>query len=109
MQSPKRGPPLNTSTEFSIPGYERFYKNRMHKKGGVICYVKNKYPAVIIIKDDSEKYDTVYVEQETVYRPPKQQAADDAALYEEIHTITQNSQSSLGTLTVPTLTGPRCM
>ncbi len=56
-----------------------------------------------ITKEDSEKYDTVYVEQETskhnkmtigtVYRPPKQQAADDAALYDEIHTITQNRQS----------------
>ncbi len=52
---------------------------------------------------DSEKYDTVYVELETskynkimigtVYRPPKQQAVDDAALYEEIHTITQKTVS----------------
>ncbi len=62
----------------------------------MLCQVK-------ITKEDSEKYDTVYVELETskhnkimigtVYRPPKQQAADDAALYEEIHTITQNRQS----------------
>ncbi len=90
-------------TEFSIPGYESFYKNRLHKKVGVICSVKNKYPAVKIPKEDSEKYDTVYVELETskhnkitigtVYRPPKQQAAGDAALYKEIHTITQNKQS----------------
>ncbi len=29
----------------------------------------------------------------TVYRPPKQQSADDAALYEKIHTIIQNKQS----------------
>ncbi len=29
----------------------------------------------------------------TVYRPPKQQAADDAALYEEIQDMTQNKQS----------------
>ncbi len=28
-----------------------------------------------------------------VYRPPKQQAADDAALYEEIKAMTQNKQS----------------
>ncbi len=28
-----------------------------------------------------------------LYRPPKQQAADDAALYEEIQAITQNKQS----------------
>ncbi len=56
-----------------------------------------------ITKEDSEEYDTVYVELETskhnkitigtVYRPPKQLAADDAALYEEIHTMTQNKQS----------------
>ncbi len=64
---------------------------------------RKKYPAVKIPKEDSEKYDTVYAELETskydkitigtVYRPPKQQAADDAALYKEIHTITQNKQS----------------
>ncbi len=29
----------------------------------------------------------------TVYRPPKQQAADDAALYEKIQALTQNKQS----------------
>ncbi len=29
----------------------------------------------------------------TVRRPPKQQAADDAALYEEIHAMTQKKQS----------------
>ncbi len=30
-------------TEFSIPRYKSFYKNRLHKKGGgVACYVKNK-------------------------------------------------------------------
>ncbi len=56
-----------------------------------------------ITKEDSEKYDTVYVELQitkrntiligTVYRPPKQQTVDDAALFEEIHTITQNRQS----------------
>ncbi len=28
-----------------------------------------------------------------MYRPPKQQAADDAALYEEIQAMTQNKQS----------------
>ncbi len=46
---------------------------------------------------------TVYIELQTskrkkltigtVYRPPKQQAADDAALYEEIQAMTQNTQS----------------
>ncbi len=29
----------------------------------------------------------------TVYRPPKQQAADDSALYEEIQALTQTKQS----------------
>ncbi len=48
-------------------------------------------------------YDSVYIELQTskrnkltistVYRPPKQQAADDAALYEEIQAMTQNKQS----------------
>ncbi len=47
-------------TEFSVPRYVIFYKNRLHKKGGgVICYVKNKYPAVNIPKEESERYDTV--------------------------------------------------
>ncbi len=46
---------------------------------------------------------TVYIELQTskrnkqpigiVYRPPKQQAADDAALYEEIQAMTQSKQS----------------
>ncbi len=98
LQSPKRGPPQTTSRpNFQFQATKASTKNRLHKKGGgIICYVKNKYPAVKITKEDSEKYDTVYVELETskhnnitigtVYRPPKQQAADDAALYEEIHT-----------------------
>ncbi len=71
-------------TELSIPGYESFHKNRLHKKGGgVICYVKSDYPPVIITKQEAEKYDTVYIEVATrghnkltigtVYRPPKQQ------------------------------------
>ncbi len=91
-------------TEFSIPGYESFHKNRLHKKGGeVICYLKSNYSAVIISKQDSEKYDTVYIEVATskhnkltigtVYRPPKQQVADDTALYAEIQAMTQNKQS----------------
>ncbi len=87
-------------TEFSILSYESFYNNRILKKGGVLCYAKNNYPAVKITKQDSEKYDTVFIEVATsrhnklsIYRPPKQQEADNAALYEEIHTITQNKQS----------------
>ncbi len=90
-------------TEVSIPGHESFHKNRIHKKGGVICWIKSNYSAVKISKEDSEKYDTLYTEVaisrlnqltiETVYRPPKQQAADDAALYEELKAITQNKQS----------------
>ncbi len=92
-------------TEYSVPGYVSFFKNRLNKKsGGVICYVKNTLPAMKIKKkQDSDKYDSVYVELQTskrnkltigtVYRPPKQQAADDAALYEEIQAMTQNKQS----------------
>ncbi len=90
-------------TEFSVQGYEGSHTNMLHKNGGVICYVKSDYPAVITSKQDSEKYDTVYIEVATskhnkltigtVYRPPKQQAADEAALYEEIQDITQNKQS----------------
>ncbi len=60
-------------------------------------------PAVVIFKQDSAKYDTVYIEVATskhnnltigtLYRPPKQQAADDTALYPEIPAMTQNKQS----------------
>ncbi len=91
-------------TEFTIQGYESFHKNRLHRKeGGVICYVKSDYPAVVLSKHYSEKYDTVYIEVPTskhnkltigtVYRPPKQQAADDSALYAEIQAMTHNKQS----------------
>ncbi len=93
--------------EFSIPGYESFHKKKKkgstRKEGGVICYVKSDYPAVIISKQDSEKYDTVCIEVATsrhdmltigsVYRPPKQQVADDTALYSKIQAMTQNKQS----------------
>ncbi len=58
---------------------------------------------MIISKQGSEKYDTVYIEVATskhnklmigtVYRPPNQQAADDTALYAEIQAMTQNKQS----------------
>ncbi len=73
-------------------------KNRLYKKGGgVICYVKYTLPAMKKKKkkkkQDSDKYDSVFIELETnkrnklaigtVYRPPKQQATDDAALYEK--------------------------
>ncbi len=38
-------------TEYSVPGYESFLKNRLNKKdGGVICYVKNTLPAMKIKK-----------------------------------------------------------
>ncbi len=34
-------------TEYSVPGYESFFKNRLNKKGsGVICHVKNTLPAM---------------------------------------------------------------
>ncbi len=64
------------------------------KGGGVICYVMNTLPAMKIKEQDSDKYDSVCIELETskrnklkistVYSPPKQQAADDEAVYEEI-------------------------
>ncbi len=57
---------------------------------------------MIISKQDTEKYDAVYIEVTTsrhnkpttgtVYRPPKQQAADDTALYAVIQAMTQNKQ-----------------
>ncbi len=56
-----------------------------------------------ITKQDSDKYDAVHIERGTskrnkltigtVYRPPKHQATDDAALYEEMHAMIQNKQS----------------
>ncbi len=83
-------------SEFSITGYENLHKKRTHKKGrGVICYIKSSLTAVRMEKLDAEKYDSVYVDITTehnrkltigtVYRPPKLQAADDTALYEEIN------------------------
>ncbi len=90
-------------SEFLITGYDSFHKNRMHKKGwGVICYIKSSLSAVKLEKLDAEKYDSVYVDTTernrkltigTVYRPPKLQAADDTALYEEINTITRNKEA----------------
>ncbi len=89
---------------FSITGYESFYKNRAHKKGGkVICYVKNTLTVVKLEKLEPEKYDSVYVDitternkkltTGTVYRPAKLQTADDTALYEEINSTIQNKEA----------------
>ncbi len=93
-------------TEFSIAGYESFHKNREHIKGGgviwVICYVKSTASALKTEKQDARNYDSVYVEINTksnkitiatIYIPPKSQAADDIALYEEIKSVTQNKQA----------------
>ncbi len=54
-------------------------------------------------KNKTDKYDSLCIELQTslrnkltigtVYRPPKQQAADDAALYEKKQAMTQNKQS----------------
>ncbi len=89
--------------EFAIAGYESYQKNRMHKKGGgVICYVKSTLSTVKIEKEDAQNHDSIYVELTngnkkvtiaTVYRSPKQQPADDAALYEEIQTTIQNKKA----------------
>jgi ribonuclease P/MRP protein subunit RPP40 len=91
-------------SEFTIPGYDNFQKNRSNKKGGgVMCYVKTSLAATKVEKHDAEKYDSVYVEIPTknnkktiiatIYRPPKQQANDDAALYEEVHTLIRNKHA----------------
>ncbi len=90
-------------SELSFPVYESFHKSQKHNKGGgVVFYVKSTLPAIKKInKQDAEKYDSVYVEittnnknltLATVYRPVKQQAADDTALYEEIHFLTQSKK-----------------
>ena len=85
-------------SEYSIQGYSLFHKNRVHKKGGgVMCYVSNTLSAVKINKLDMETYDSMYIKITTkskkklilavVYRPPKQCATDDLALYDEIRSI----------------------
>ncbi len=58
---------------------------------------------MVLSKQDSEKYGTVYIEVATskhnkltigtVYRPPKLQAADDSALYAEIQAMKHSKQS----------------
>ncbi len=88
--------------ELSFPRYESFHKNRKHKKGGgVLFYVKITRPTIKKDKQDAESYDSVYVEittnnkkltHATVYRPPKQQTADDIALYEELYSLTQSKE-----------------
>ncbi len=89
-------------SELSIAGYESFHKNREYKRGGVICYAKSTLSALKTDKQDAENYDSVYVEISTksnkimiatIYRPPKAQAADDTALYEEINSVIQNKQA----------------
>ncbi len=90
-------------SELSFSGYESFHKNRKHKKGGgFICYVKSTLPAINIAKQDADNYDSVNVEitannkkiiLATVYRPPKQRAADDTAMYEEFHSLTLSKEA----------------
>ncbi len=72
-------------------------KNREYKRGGgVICYVKSTLSALETDKQDAESYEFVYVEistksnKITIYRPPKTQAADNTALYEEIKSVIHN-------------------
>ncbi len=92
----------NFMSEFSIPGYESFSKNRTHEKGGgVMFYAKTTLSAVNIYKQVAETYDSILVaittksskkfSFATVYRPPKNMAADDTALYQEIHNAAQNN------------------
>ncbi len=58
--------------------------------------------AIKIEKQETKKYDTVYVEIKakktkitivTIYRPTKLQAADDTVLYEEIKSVIHNKQT----------------
>ncbi len=90
--------------EFSTACYKSFHKNRKYKiGGGVICYIKSTLSALKMDKQDAENYDSLYVEISTtksnkimiatIYRPPKGQAADDTALYEEIKSIIKNTQA----------------
>ncbi len=89
--------------EFVIAGCESYQKNRTHKKGGgVICYVRSTLSVVKVEKQDVQNYESIYVELTngkkkvtvaTVYRPPKQQLADDAALYEKIQTTIRNKNA----------------
>ncbi len=75
----------------------KIFRKRTNKKwGGVICYVKSPIAAKKLEKQDTEKYDAVYVEitqtnkkqiLATVYKPHKLQAADDTALYNEIQSL----------------------
>ncbi len=91
-------------TEFAIAGYESYKRNRQHRKGGaVICYVENTLSTIKIEKQETQNYDTVYVELTTtgnkklmveiVYRPPKQLRTDDTALYEEIQSTIRNKNA----------------
>ncbi len=68
----------------------------------VICYVKSTLAAIEIDKQDTENYCSVYVEithnnkkliLAIVYRPPKLQAADDSALYNEIQSLIQGKNA----------------
>ncbi len=89
--------------EFLIAGYESFHKNREHKKlGGVIFYDKSTLSALKTDKHDARNYYSVYVEINiksnkitiaAIYRPPKSQAADGTAVYEEVKSVIQNKQA----------------
>ncbi len=99
----QRPGPTQQVSELSLPGYEIFQQNRTNKKGGgVICYVKSTLASIKIDKQDAENYDSVFVEithnnkklvLATVYRPPKLQAADDTALYNEIQSLIQGKNT----------------
>ncbi len=63
---------------------------------------KSTLPAITIDKQEAENYDSVYVEitannkkltLPTVYRPQKQQAADNIALYEQLHSPTKSKEA----------------
>ncbi len=64
---------------------------------------QNTLSAMKIEKQETQNYDTVYVELTTtgnkklmvaiVYRPPKQMQTDDTALYEEIQSTIRNKNA----------------
>ncbi len=68
----------------------------------MICYIKSTLSTLKTDKQDARNYGSVYVEINTksnkitiatIYRPPKSQATDEIALYEEIKSVIQTKQA----------------
>ncbi len=105
---------LHTSSIWTVaPRKRNLSENRTNEKGGaVICYVKSTLAAIKIDKQDTENYDSIYVDitqnnkkliLATVYRFPKLQAVDDIALYKEIQSLIQSKNAIvIGDFYLPT-------